>query len=164
MVYNNLFQTVMGGYDENEAVVNHIWDNLVSTQREHAVEHSTEVGPVSALYSDWLTHEDLSQRDNQNIHNEVVRRMAAQTTNASEAPAEQIHEGGEEYDDNELNTAELDSDNDAPPLALRRSPRLSGAEPEYHGLFGSLCTPEEESIILRNDCAFLGKLDLDDDN
>ena len=90
--------------------------------------------------------------------------MAAQNPNVSEAPGGQVQELGEEYDDNGINTSESDSENEAPPIALRWSPRLSGAEPEYHGLFGSLCTPDEESAILRNDYAFLGQLDLDDGN
>ena len=52
MVYDNLFKTVMEGYDENEAAVNHVWDNLANTQREHDVEHSEGVDPIPALHSD----------------------------------------------------------------------------------------------------------------
>ena len=29
VIYDNKFHTVMSGYDDNEAVTNHIWDNLV---------------------------------------------------------------------------------------------------------------------------------------
>ena len=52
MAYDNLYQTVMGGYNENESVVNHIWDDLANTQSEHAVDHSEGVDPILSLHSD----------------------------------------------------------------------------------------------------------------
>ena len=104
----------------------------------------------------------MSPRNDQNIHNEVVRRMTAQhTPNKPGEPTEEVEGSSEEGTVNSNNPPDSDSEGDSPPIELIMSPRLVGTEPEYHGLFGIMCTSEEECTILRNDRAFLGKLDLD---
>ena len=40
VVYDSAFQTVMGGYDHNDAVSNHIWDSLVENDTDHTLNQS----------------------------------------------------------------------------------------------------------------------------
>ena len=39
-VYDNSVNTIMGGYGENKAVANHIWDNLLGTIDEDTLEQA----------------------------------------------------------------------------------------------------------------------------
>ena len=34
VVYDNKFETVIGGYDENDSISNHIWESLVQDNSE----------------------------------------------------------------------------------------------------------------------------------
>ena len=37
MVYDSTYQTVLGGYEDNEVVASHIWDSLVQDEQEHVL-------------------------------------------------------------------------------------------------------------------------------
>ena len=49
----NKFQTVIGGYDDNEAVRNHMWDVLVPA--EESTPAPVNQLPTPPLHHDWLT-------------------------------------------------------------------------------------------------------------
>ena len=56
MIYNLQFQTVTVGYENNDAVANHIWDSLGQNESAHVlVESSKEQEPLPSLHKDWLT-------------------------------------------------------------------------------------------------------------
>ena len=51
MVYDNEFQTVLGGYNDNEALVPHIWETLCSNSVENAARDLTLNDPqIPKLY------------------------------------------------------------------------------------------------------------------
>ncbi len=63
VIYDTQFQTVSGGYEGNDAVADHIWDSLAHTERENVLEEAErEQEPIPMLYTDWLTHEERSDR------------------------------------------------------------------------------------------------------
>ena len=41
VVYDNKFETVIGGYDENDSLVTHIWEVLVQTYSEDVLQQAT---------------------------------------------------------------------------------------------------------------------------
>ena len=72
----------MGGYDDNEAVTNHIWDNLVQENAEH-IEHTIDPTaltrePVPQLHGDWLSPAEQQLREATNIDEEIRRRVKNQ--------------------------------------------------------------------------------------
>ena len=38
VIYDTKYQTVSGGYEDNEAVASHIWDSLATNQRVNTLE------------------------------------------------------------------------------------------------------------------------------
>ena len=58
MVYDARFHTVMEGYDDNDAVTNHIWDNLMGmklVEENVILQAREEQNPLPSLHVDWLT-------------------------------------------------------------------------------------------------------------
>ena len=76
VVYDDLFQTVMGGYEENDTSSDQIWSSLVQGNSEDvtkqaAVEHE----PISQVNVDWLNPTELQQRHNNQAGEEVTRKL-----------------------------------------------------------------------------------------
>ena len=58
MVYDYLFQTVMGGYEDNDAILDQILGSLVQVRRVNVAEQATaEQEPVPQVHVDWLNPE-----------------------------------------------------------------------------------------------------------
>ena len=63
MVYDNDFQTVLGGYEDNEALVPRIWETLCSNSVENAAKDMNSNDPrLPRLHYDWLLREDMENR------------------------------------------------------------------------------------------------------
>ena len=76
VIYDTRFETVSGGYEENEAVASHIWDSLAQDQRVNTlVEENLEQQPLPNLHRDWLSPEERKERENQMVNAEVMRRI-----------------------------------------------------------------------------------------
>ena len=56
VIYDTKFETVTGGYRENEVVATHIWETLTQDQRSNTlVEANVEQQHIPNLHRDWLT-------------------------------------------------------------------------------------------------------------
>ena len=63
VVYDTLFQTVVGGYKGNNAISDQIWSSLVQTNTANVVEQATfEQEPVPQVNVDWLNPVEIQQR------------------------------------------------------------------------------------------------------
>ena len=76
VIYDTKFETVTGGYEENEAVATHIWETLAQDQRSDVLEEArSEKQPMPKLHKDWLTPEEQGDRDKADFNAEVMRRI-----------------------------------------------------------------------------------------
>ena len=71
VIYNNKFETVMGGLENNNAVGNYIWENMA--QDNNTVEHTTEQSstehvPIPPLYTTWLTPGEKNEQREQEMN------------------------------------------------------------------------------------------------
>ena len=77
VIYDTRFQTVSGGYEENDAVANHIWNSLAYKESENVlVEANREQEPLPDLHTDWLTPVEQTQRTERELNNEVMRKIS----------------------------------------------------------------------------------------
>ena len=75
LVYDNLFQTVMGGYEENDAIPDQIWSSLVQGKSVNIAEQATvEQEPVPPVHVDWLNPAEQQQRQDNHVGEEVNKR------------------------------------------------------------------------------------------
>ena len=77
MVYDNKFQTVMGGYGANDSIATHVWESLVNN---NSVDNSIdeiihEEAKFPQLYQEWLTTSEQEHRRERNINSEVMRKI-----------------------------------------------------------------------------------------
>ena len=67
MIYDNFFNTIMGRYEENNAVGDRIWDMLVHGDEDNSNQTvdrtSTHQEITPQLHSDWLTTSEVNLRD-----------------------------------------------------------------------------------------------------
>ena len=57
-------------YDENEAVSNHVWDNLIGTSDEDTSEQALdEHHMIPRVHEDWLTYPEVNHMANNNLQN-----------------------------------------------------------------------------------------------
>ena len=76
VIYDPQFQTVIGGYENNDAVANHIWHKLVQNESENElVEADKEQKSLPSLHKDWLTQGELTGREERSISSEVMMRI-----------------------------------------------------------------------------------------
>ena len=76
VVYDNLFQTVMGGYEDNDAISDQIWSSLVQGSKVNVAEQATaEQEPVPKVHVDWLNPAEQQQRQDEHVGEEVHRRL-----------------------------------------------------------------------------------------
>ena len=76
VLYDNKFQTVMGGYEHNEAISAHIWDSLAQVDIEYVLDQANEEQePLPHLNQEWLTSKETSSRQEQHTNDEVMRRV-----------------------------------------------------------------------------------------
>ena len=76
LVIDSKFQTVTEEYKDNNNVVSHIWDTLVHEKTDNILSQSQdEQEPRPCLHHDWRTYELKKNRHNNNINDEVMRRM-----------------------------------------------------------------------------------------
>ena len=53
VIYDSKYQTVSGGYEDNEVVASHIWGSLVQNEREDVLtEANIEQEPLPNVHSD----------------------------------------------------------------------------------------------------------------
>ena len=53
VVYDNKFKTVIGGYDDNDSLLSHIWDSLVQDNSENVIQQATlEQKPLPQFHTD----------------------------------------------------------------------------------------------------------------
>ena len=56
VIYDPQVQTVTGGYENNDAVANHIWDSLGQNDSKNVlIEANIEQESLPNLHKDWLT-------------------------------------------------------------------------------------------------------------
>ena len=72
----------MGGYEDNDAVVDHIWNNFMTDENVvdnvlNLVDHGDvqRVQQVPYIHTDWLNEQEMTKRDKDAIHREVLRRL-----------------------------------------------------------------------------------------
>ena len=76
VLYDNQFQTVMGGYEHNETISAHIWDSLAQAGIEYVLNQANgEKESLPHLYQERLTSKETSSRQEQHINDEVMRRF-----------------------------------------------------------------------------------------
>ena len=76
VVYDNLFQNVMGGYEDNDAISDQIWSSLVVDNISNAVEQAeVENEPVPQINVNWLNPTEIQQRQDIQVGEEVNRRV-----------------------------------------------------------------------------------------
>ena len=76
VIYDPQFQTVTGGYEDNDTVANHIWQTLIKNESENVlIEAEKEQEPLPSLHKNWLTQEELTVREDRSINSEVMRRI-----------------------------------------------------------------------------------------
>ena len=74
VIYNSKFQTVTGEYENNDAVVNYIWDALVHEETDNILSQAQDKQePLPYLCHDWSTHEEQQTRRDKNMNDEVIR-------------------------------------------------------------------------------------------
>ena len=63
VVYDNKFETVIGGYDKNNLLSDHIWSSLAMDDTEITLqEEAFEQELLPQLHEDWLTPDERIQR------------------------------------------------------------------------------------------------------
>ena len=73
------FKQLRGGYDENDAVSDHIWSTLVQTEVEDVAEQTrSEQDPVPPVHVDWLNSTDRHTRQENHVNEEVNRRLCVE--------------------------------------------------------------------------------------
>ena len=162
VIYDTRFETVSGGYEDNEAVASHIWDMLAQHQRENSlVEANLEQQPLPNLHRDWLSPEEREVREHQDVNAKVMRRLHRRDTNVDPTmePIPETTPAIEEVTDG-TPPSDSDSEEDSPTehvprrnkpqlssenREMRRSQRLAGKQPQYMDLF---CHVEGEGVIL----------------
>ena len=75
VVYDNLFQTVMGGYENNDTISDHIWSSLVQGSDNVTEQAVAEHEPVPPVHADWLDPTEQHHRREQFLGEEVNRRV-----------------------------------------------------------------------------------------
>ena len=74
VIYDNKFETVMGGLENNEAVTYYIWENLgTQNNSEHIIYTATPHIPT--LDQTWMIPDDQDVERSQYIDAEVTRRI-----------------------------------------------------------------------------------------
>lgn len=64
MVYDNDLQTVLRGYENNEALIPHIWEILCSNSVKNTANDMHPNDPrLPRLHQDWLSREDMKIRE-----------------------------------------------------------------------------------------------------
>ena len=74
IVYDNKFETIMGGYDNNEAATNHIWDVLAPGEDGvQNIIHNSQGNQqtIPRLHDDWLSTEKKDTRQIQNLESDI---------------------------------------------------------------------------------------------
>ena len=82
VIYSNKFETVMGGYEDNEVVTNHTWDILVTGRDDENIENDVhhaeeEQQPISKINTDWLSSSEQNNRQSQALKNEIRQKLRA---------------------------------------------------------------------------------------
>ena len=81
-MYNNEFQTVLGGYENNEALCPHIWEILCVNSVENAAVDLTNTDKrVPRIYEDWLTTVEREDSDRQDINSIIQNRVRIEVNN-----------------------------------------------------------------------------------
>ena len=99
VIYDHKFETVMGGYEYNEAVADHIWSNLIVDKNavDNAVAHAENgddqrvqrdvkngegqrVTRMPHVHADWLNEPEKVQRDKNAFHRAVQDKLTAERT------------------------------------------------------------------------------------
>ena len=80
IIYDNKFQTIMGGYANNNEVSEHVWNVLVQGDEDNenrTVErvHIQQYDNGPQLHADSLTTNEVDKSGTQSIDEEVRRRM-----------------------------------------------------------------------------------------
>ena len=171
VIYDTKFQTVTGGYEENDAVANHIWDSLAHLERVNMLEEADrEQEPLPNLHADWITPEERTNREERTINAEVMRWIQRRDHAISELPMT-VEEHSAAHDISVARAmrnnpdfvgprpaipAEESEEDNIPtlktntPQRTRRYPRIAGNEPQYAGLY---CSIEGEENVLDIDGA-----------
>ena len=119
---------MMGGEEDNDAVVDHIWINLVDENDtfENVMDTAGEnQKSIPLLYPSWLVEVERAHKGQQIINTEVLRRMTMERHNAQSDPTQTEEEKTgvtqtASEDNNELK--EKDSNIKPPSNMLSRGP------------------------------------------
>ena len=72
VVYDNEFQTVFGGYGNNDALCPHIWEKICVHSKENtATDLTTTDKRLPRLHEDWLTPVEREDRGRQDINSQI---------------------------------------------------------------------------------------------
>ena len=76
VVYDNEFQTVLGGYGDNEALTPHIWESLCKNSVENAANDLTTTDQrIPRFHDDWLTPVERIDRERQDVNSTIQNRV-----------------------------------------------------------------------------------------
>ena len=82
VIHDIKLETVSGWYEENEAAASHIWDYLAENQRFNALEEeNSKQQPLLNLHRDWLSPEEIAERERHVVNAEAMRRLHRRDTN-----------------------------------------------------------------------------------
>ena len=168
VVYDNKFETLIGGYDENASLSDQIWSSLAVDGTKNTLQEAMlEQEPLPQLHDDWLTPDEIIQRQNADINLEVTRlineqrgvherdqdatRRGRDRHLRSMTPVKIVQDTQVSEEDNNTTTTEameLISEEGQADITPRRSNRIAGHQPQYSGL---IC---DEDILLQEICFF----------
>ena len=154
VVYDNEFQTVLGGYGKNEAVCPHIWENLCIHSRENGLtEVPTADKPIPRLHEDWLTPDQQEDRTRKDINSQVQYRVRTELDRqAGIVPIVDSTDMIQPPDDKDTQNTPLiidlvESEDDEPRYPKRANRGKGGIDTSIYDLNDSTWTDNDSSML-----------------
>ena len=101
IICDNKIETVMGGYEDNEAVTNHIWDVLVTgedSSKENVIHTAQgEQQTIPRLHDDWLSTEEQDTQQTRDVKSKIRQKMQTLQIDpahvlGSSTPVQEVHD------------------------------------------------------------------------
>ena len=176
----------MDGYENNEAINAHIWNYLAQADTEYVLDQTNiEQEPLPQLNTEWLTSKESSSRQEQQINDEVLRRVRSEQMateqelqQAEKDWTQQVYNSENEAEEGINQTPQLvlsgsESDGEAEMFSPRRTRKSKRIQPlrktktaiNYKDMFAMFSSeadisPRSSSSIYQSDMDFLSTLDL----
>ena len=80
VLYDNKYETVMRGLEDNDAITDYIWENLVDQAVERSV-NTTIHSHIPTSHQTWISPENQDTQQSKDIDAEVTRRIRSGSIN-----------------------------------------------------------------------------------